>query len=195
MLEIRRGARQMRTRQILLHLRPERAVFYAALMFAMLAIHSSAYAQSTPVTQGYRDFNFGTTVYHLPTSEKPESKLWWNDGHWWGSLWSPAANKYRIHRFDLDTQSWVNVGPDIDDRSQTLGDALWDGQKLYVVSHIYGGSHQQTSNTTPALSGRLYRYSYNSSNRTYSLDSGFPVLVNNAQSETLVLDKAANGKL
>jgi uncharacterized repeat protein (TIGR02543 family) len=165
------------------------------ILLAAFGLISSAHGQSTPVSVGYRDFNFGSTVISFPTAEKPESKLWWNDGYWWGTLWSPGADAYRIHRLEPATQSWVDVGPDIDDRPGSLGDALWDGQKLYIASHIYGGRSQQSSNTTAALSARLYRYSYNSSTNTYSLDSGFPVLVNNAQSETLVLEKDSNGKL
>ncbi len=143
---------------------------------------------STAVTQGYRDFNFGSTVYNLPTSEKPQHKLWWNDGFWWGSLWDPSANKYRIHRFNLNSQCWTSVGPDIDDRSQSLADALWDGQKLYIASHI-------TELSSATGNGRLYRYSYNSSTDTYALDSGFPVDVNSDESETLTLTKDSSGKL
>ena len=143
---------------------------------------------STAVTKGYRDFNFGSTVYNLPTAEKPEHKLWWNDGFWWGSLWDPSANKYRIHRFNLASQCWTSVGPDIDDRSQSLADALWDGNKLYIASHIM----ELTSATG---NGRLYRYSYDAGADTYSLDGGFPVDVNSDESETLTLTKDSTGKL
>jgi uncharacterized repeat protein (TIGR02543 family) len=167
----------------------------ALLVLAIGGIFSFTFAQ-TPVTNGYRDFNFGSTVVSTPTAEKPESKLWWNDGYWWGSLWSPSANKYRIHRFEVAAQSWIEVGPDIDDRSHTLGDALWDGQKLYVVSHVYNsGGSQSSSNTTAANSARLYRYSYDAATETYTLDAGFPVLVNSATSETLVLEKDSTGQL
>ncbi|MCG8603560.1 IPT/TIG domain-containing protein, partial [bacterium] len=115
--------------------------------------------------------------------EKPESKLWWNDGLWWGSLWDPDANVYRIHRFNLQSQCWVSVGPEIDDRSQSRGDALWDGEKLYIVSHA--GSD----------GGRMYRYSYDSGTNTYSADSGFPVSVNDTDSEALVMTKDSSGQL
>jgi len=162
----------------------------AALALAVLP-GPAAQAQtciSTPATQGYVDFNFGSTVYNLPTSEKPEHKLWWNDGFWWGSLWDPAVNKYRIHRFNLASQCWTSVGPDIDNRSQSLADALWDGQKLYIASHI-------SDQTTATGNARLYRYSYDSSTDTHALDSGFPVVVNNSKSETLTLTKDTTGKL
>ena len=42
---------------------------------------------STPVDVGYRDFDFYSGgVLSTPTVEKPESKLWWNDGFWWGIM-------------------------------------------------------------------------------------------------------------
>lgn len=141
---------------------------------------------SQPVTTGYRDFNFGSSIHYQPTAAKPESKLWWNDGFWWGSLWSTSANKYRIHRFDWDNQCWQNTGPDIDDRTKSLADALWDGSYLYIASHM------AKTSSGPA---RLYRYSYSSGSKSYSLDSGFPVQVNNESSETLTLAKDSAGKL
>jgi len=149
----------------------------------------------TPITAGYRDFSYGSTVFEAPTADKPESKLWWNDGLWWGILWNPSANKYRIHRFDLAAQTWVNVGPDVDDRSQALADALWDGQKLYIVSYVYSGGSQTSGGAAASSSGRFYRYTYEAATQTYSLESGFPVTVNSAISETLVLDKDSTGKL
>jgi PKD repeat protein len=42
---------------------------------------------------------------------------------------------------------------------------------------------------------RLYRYSYNPLAKTYSLDPGFPVSINNYKTETLVIDKDSTGKL
>jgi uncharacterized repeat protein (TIGR02543 family) len=170
------------------------ALLVATVVPAIFGAFSSSNAQ-TPIIAGYRDFHYGMAVFEAPTAEKPESKLWWNDGFWWGSLWHPASNKYRIHRFDLSTQSWIDVGPDIEDRPKSLADALWDGQKLYIASHVYGGGSQQRSNTTAANSARLYRYSYDTVAKIYSLDAGFPVLVNSVKSETLVLDKDSTGRL
>ena len=187
---IRRGLLTIRPQEILAN------AFQPAtlVVLAIFGVFSSLHAQ-TPITVGYKDFYYGTSIHEAPTAEKPESKLWWNDGYWWGSLWSPAASKYRIHRFDLAAQSWIDVGPDIDDRTLSLADALWDGQKLYVASHIYNGGSQSSGNTTPPNSARLYRYSYDAAADTYSLDAGFPVLVNSATSETLVLDKDSTGQL
>ena len=150
-------------------------------------------AAAAPADVGYRDFNFGTTCSSTPTGEKPESKLWWNDGSWWGSLCSPTDNKYHIFRLDLATQSWLDTGTLLDDRSASKADTLWDGQKLYVASHIFTTSGAASS--SPSQWGRLYRYSYNSATRTYSLDTGFPVTVTQGRSETLVLEKAPSGQL
>jgi hypothetical protein len=38
---------------------------------------------AAPADTGYRDFQFGASCNSTPTGEKPESKLWWNDGFWW----------------------------------------------------------------------------------------------------------------
>ena len=173
---------------------PSRNICSAALLLlglGLMAPAPHAYGQncsSQPVTVGYRDFNFGTTVYNLPTAEKPEHKLWWNDGYWWGSLWDPNASSYRIHRFNVSSQCWASVGPAIDNRPQSLADALWDGQKLYISSHI-------TELASASGVGRLYRYSYDAGTKTYSLDSGFPVQISAKESETLTLTKDSSGQL
>jgi hypothetical protein len=150
------------------------------------------FAQSVPVTVGYRDFSYGSTPAAEITGEKPQSKLWWNDGYWWGSLWANSTERYRIHRFDLATQSWINTGTAIDDRGKSKADALWDGQRLYIASHIHATTAGPASTTNSA---RLYRYSYNPASKTYSLDSGFPVTINSSESETLVMDKDSTGQL
>jgi hypothetical protein len=59
-------------------------------------------------------------------------------------------------------------------------------------------SHLTIPDEQPAVSGYpsyLYRYSYNSVAKTYSLDSGFPVQINNFKTETLVIDRDSTGKL
>ena len=65
---------------------------------------------------GYVDFGFGSNVSQ-PTGEKPESKLWWNDGFWWGALYNSGNSQYEIHRFNLATQSWTSSGVAIDNRN------------------------------------------------------------------------------
>jgi uncharacterized protein (TIGR03437 family) len=172
----------------------DKTTAFLCTMLAMLFLSYAqlAYAQSTPIATGYRDFQFGSNVIDTPTGEKPQSKLWFNDDSWWGSLWDPSLNKYAIHKFSVATQSWTSTSMEIDDRGGSKADALWDGTKLYVVSHVFttlGGS------ASAGQEARLYRYSYNASTDTYTLDAGFPVNVNDSISETLVLDKDSAGQL
>ncbi|HEY3215276.1 MAG TPA: IPT/TIG domain-containing protein [Candidatus Eisenbacteria bacterium] len=141
---------------------------------------------------GYRSFCFGDSANSTPTGEKPESKLWWNDGAWWGSLWNPASLQYEIQRFDPVSNGWTSTGVAIDDRDASKGDALWDGQRLYFVSHIF------TTNPGPTVlqtAARLYRFSYDPDTDKYTPDPGFPVTINGSKSETLVLEKDSTGRL
>jgi hypothetical protein len=144
------------------------------------------------VDVGYQDFSYGSVVLDTPTAEKPESKLWWNDGFWWGSMWNDVAGRYEIHKLDLGTHQWSTTGVPIDDRPNTAGDALWDGQSLYVVSHEFD---KEASPADSASAARLYRYDYQELTDTYTPGAGFPVLVNMSTSETLVLTKDSTGQL
>ena len=135
-----------------------------ALAFALFGIAIPSVGSAVPVETGYRDHSFGGSLVYSPTAEKPESKIWFNDGFWWGCLWDTGASSYRIHRLDTDTQNWLSTGPDADDRTTTLADAKSDGTLLYIVSHPYDGS---------SGSSRLYSYDYDSGsfgNRDSGLD-------------------------
>src|SRR6266849_3211084 len=169
-------------------------VFSLLALVAVLFPWATASAQ-TPVTAGYRDFNYGSTVTPATTGEKPESKVWWNDGSWWGSLWNNSALAYHIYRFDLPTQTWVDTGTVIDTRTDSKSDALWDqtSQELYIVSHRFTSDGAPSS--TQSSWGRLYRYSYSSTTKAYTLDSGFPVNVTRGIEETLVIAKDSLGEL
>jgi hypothetical protein len=157
-------------------------------------------AATSPVDFGYRDHGYplGTGGNSRPTGEKPESKLWWNDNYWWGILWSDWDNAYHIFWLDPETHEWWDTGTPVDDRLGSRADVGWDGQHLYVVSHIFSTKGQ------PAVSGQrgeLYRFSYQPSDSgtlpyyAYSLDDGFPVEVTGGMSETLVLEKDSASQL
>jgi hypothetical protein len=126
------------------------------------------------------------------TGEKPESKLWWNDGFWWGSLFDTVSQTYRIFRLDRSTETWINTGTQIDNRARSDSDTLWDGTHLYVATHVKASS---SSDATPGNPARLYRYSYNSTTQAYSLDTGFPAQIDNYSSETLTIAKDSTGAL
>ena len=141
--------------------------------------------------EGPSTANAGTS----PTASKPESKLWWNDGHWWASMWSSARNDYHIFRLDIGTQTWTDTGVRIDDRATTHADALWDPAAANGAGKLYLASHKFSEKPSNGYPSRLYRYSYNASTGTYALDSGFPVVINNYRLETLVIDKDSTGRL
>ena len=140
---------------------------------------------------GYQDLSYdgdGTA----PTGEKPESKLWWNDGSWWGSLFDTVSQTNHIFRLDRSTEQWVDTGTMIDNRPKSDADTLWDGTHLYVATHVKAASSADATAGNPA---RLYRFSYDTTTKTYSLDSGFPAQITNYSSETLTLDKDSTGVL
>ena len=162
---------------------------------------STAVVEAQAVEAGYRGPSYpsGTGGNEEVTAEKPESKLWWNDGSWWGSLWSTAGNAYHIYRLDTATEQWIDTGTPLDSRLQSHQDVLWDDhpanpadRKLYVASHWWTTS---ASAATSSQRGWLYRYSYDWAARKYNLDSGFPVEVNGAKSEALIIAKDSTGQL
>ncbi len=185
--------------------------FYLVLGIAMAILPlivlwgavSTAFGDGTPLTgAGYLDFSYADTDFNIsdPTGEKPESKLWWNDGYWWGSMYNSTTNAYHIYKLQWGTQTWADTGVKIDDirdpldPETTKADALWDAatNKLYVASHVF------TKNAAPVSQknyARLFRYTYDAVNQTYLLDTGFPVAVNKDKTETLVMDKDSTGRL
>ncbi|TDK28161.1 hypothetical protein E2F48_03450 [Arthrobacter crusticola] len=144
-----------------------------------------------------------------PTADKAQSKLWVQDGSWWGLLWSASANATKIHRLDAATQVWQETGTVVDARPSARGDALWDAKagKLYVVS---GTTVRSEWGLPPSLSevsfapsqaevtsgsAELHRFSYNASTKTYSEDAGFPVTLHSGSSESITVAKDSVGKL
>jgi methionine-rich copper-binding protein CopC len=134
---------------------------------------------------GYADFSFGSAPGADPTGEKPQSKLWFNDGRWWGSLFNRIAGTYHIYWLDVAAQAWVDSNVELDDRPDTRADCMWDAAvgKLYIAS---GGASKDA---------RLYRYTYDAANKSYSRDTGFPVTIRSGGAETIVLDKDSTGRL
>ena len=71
-------------------LRPAPIVRLRALFVPLALLVAASSAPAEPILHGFRDFYYGDTVNSKPTGEKPESKLWWHDGTWWGSLWNDS---------------------------------------------------------------------------------------------------------
>ncbi|MEO6570031.1 MAG: hypothetical protein ABIO83_00640, partial [Ilumatobacteraceae bacterium] len=123
-----------------------------------------------------------------PTQEKPESKLWYHDGSWWGSFWSNPTGAFTVHRLDRIAHVWVDTGTVLEGSGIYRQDTLFDGTKLYVASHRYA--------TSPgSADARLVRLSYDPGTRSWSVDAGFPVTLGNARSETLTIAEDTSGML
>jgi hypothetical protein len=171
----------------------------SSLRVAVTATNASgsATAESAPTSTvtvagsvGYRGPSF-TGAGTAPTGSKPESKLWFNDGAWWAAMWAGSGRGFHIFRLDPASQRWSDTGVALDDRSGTRADVLSDGSRLYVASHVFASCGCST--TAAGFPSRLYRYSYDAAARTYSLDPGFPVQLNNTKTETLVIDRDSTG--
>ena len=175
---------QSRVRQVRARMRVLGA---AIVMGAALAGIAAAPASATPVTVGYRDFSYSGAS--APTGQKPQSKLWFNDGIWWGSLFNSGTEEFRIHRLNWATQTWTDTGVVIDTRNNSDADVLWDGAKLYVASVV-------PNSTSSSNRAQLWRFSYNTATDTYTRDSGFPAtIVSGVAMETIVLAKDSTGML
>jgi len=165
------------------------------LLLVTLAPLSSLNAAGTVLDpNGYKGLPFKYTLkVQTPTGEKPQSKLWYNDGRWWGDLFNNTDGTYHIYWLNIGTQTWMDTGTILDPRPQTKADCLWDGTHLYIASG--GGSDPSGSGTTAPLPANLYRYSYNAATKLYSLDTGFPAAIRDGGAETIVLDKDSTGIL
>jgi PKD repeat protein len=162
----------------------------AALIAGLLAAGPAAAATGD---LGTEDFSYAPLT-GSPTQTKPESKLWFADGDWWADLYAPSTAAHRIHRLDPATDSWVDTGTTLDTRRNANSDVLWHAasRKLYVASHVFTEHGVPAS---PGESARLYRYSYDPGTRQYTLDQGFPVVINAARTESLVIDMDSTGRL
>jgi RTX calcium-binding nonapeptide repeat (4 copies) len=163
-----------------------RTVLVLFSMAVALLLASGALAATNV---GYRDFSFAASgVGGAATPMMAQSKLWFNDGLWWGVLFDRSSEEYRIYRYEWPSHSWNDTGTLVDERNFSKADALWDGDHLYIVS-------AGPNSTNSAHSARVSRYSYNVATRSYALDAGFPVTVTNGGMKTIVLDKDTTGKL
>ena len=119
-------------------------------------------------------------VNNPPTADKPQSKLWWNDGSWWANMWTTGSG-WSIYRLDRATATWLDTGVRTDSRGTTSSDTLWDGTHLYIASNYV------TTGSSVTAQARLYRYSY-SLNICFSNKTPDPT-------GTLLLNRPGNGYL
>ncbi|RAX45121.1 hypothetical protein DQ354_11940 [Arthrobacter sp. AQ5-06] len=162
-----------------------------AMIVAGSLLATSPVASADP-TYGTASLSY-SGVSNPPTSDKPQSKLWWNDGSWWADMWTSGSG-WSIYRLDRPTGTWIDTGVVNDTRANTLADTLWDGSHLYIASHVVTISGDGTPNPSRSdQPAKLYRYSYSSG--TYTLDSGFPTVITNNSSESMTIDEDTTGAL
>lgn len=123
-----------------------------------------------------------------PTASKTQSKLWFNDGSWWGIMFNGSSEEYHIYRYDRGADAWYDTGTLVDARNTSRADALWDDGRLYVVS-------AGTESDMERDSARFMRYSYDASAGRYSLDEGFPVKLTEGGTEAITVARDATGGL
>ncbi|MEA2134479.1 MAG: large repetitive protein [Solirubrobacteraceae bacterium] len=138
---------------------------------ALTALLCGAVAGATPgdarADIGFADGSFSGTS--APSGMKPQSKLWFADGIWWGVMFDNLTQRFEIYRRNAATEQWSSTGTVVDGRRNLWADAKWNGTHLFVVTH--GASWTST------LDGiRIARYSYDSPSKSWSMDSGFPLL-------------------
>ena len=118
---------------------------------------------------GYQDQSYAPGP-SAPTAEKPQSKLWFNDGIWWGSIFNGSTGRFEIYRLNTSTHAWTTTGTIIDARDSSHADTLWDSASnhLYVATAVVDGSDAD-------LGVKVLRYTYDTGTKLYTLDTGFPV--------------------
>jgi hypothetical protein len=158
-----------------------------ALLTGLLALQtvvaSEVRADSAP--QMYQDQTFAAGT--SPTEDKPQSKLWFNDGIWWALMRTNTNGAdgnpdVTIHRLQAD-HTWLNTGTVVDGRAASTGDALWTGSKLYVASRVTSGNINAA------------RLSYNATTDKYTMDSGFPKSVTSGSIESVTITRDSLGRL
>jgi hypothetical protein len=178
-------------------IRPYRPIIsrFVALCATLVTVLGVVLMPASAARADTGDFGYEGPVYSgksSPSADKPQSKVWYNDGYWWASMLTSTSQQFHIFRLNRGTETWTDTGTVIDTRPNTSSDALWDGGKLYVASHVAVSS---SSNSTSGKPAWLNRYSYNGVTKTYSLDAGFPSKISDFSSESLTMDEDSTGRL
>ncbi|HLN75837.1 MAG TPA: hypothetical protein VK204_02255 [Nocardioidaceae bacterium] len=166
---------------------------------APLAVNSTANAAGDLSTGGEQSgvsFNSwvpaGATWWDpddAPTASKPQSKLWYAQGSWWGVLQN-TSNNYYIYKFDSTTHKWTNTGVVVDSRHKSHLDVLWDGTNLYTV----GAVDPPQSGGTADMAIKFSRFVYNAATSKYVAQvSNLPL--NGGGVEAPVIAKDGKGRL
>src|SRR5918999_927159 len=70
--------------------------------------------QAAPVDAGFIDHSYNASSVDAPTKDKPQSKVWFADGSWWGGLFGTGTNDHRIHRYNAGSNTWTATSTVVD---------------------------------------------------------------------------------
>ena len=157
-------------------MRPLRRQF-AAVMLALVALAAAPAGAGAAADIGFSGPSFSGAS--APTGQKPQSKLWYHDGFWWGVLFNAATTDFEIYR--LDGGGWRPTGTLVDGRTGASADVLWNGSRLYVAS---AGPNATDANHAV----RVSRLRYDAGTRTWAQDVA-PVSLTGGGVEAVVLDR------
>ncbi len=132
-------------------------------------------------------FAFGVGGSPDPAGTGAQSRLWFNDGSWWGVFLTSSSADQRIFRLDAASLTWTDTGVVVDDRAYAKVDAQWDGEHLLVASA------GEQADVRHAL--RVNRFSYNPASGEYRRNANFPVPVTAAGVTGATLARAGDGRL
>lgn len=167
-----------------------RVLVAAAVTTSVIALNPIQ-AQAASGDIGHEDFSFGSGPgTSSPTADKPESKLWFAYNTWWADMWSVSANAHHIFKLNTATQVWADTGVAIDSRPKTQSTVVYDGNQVFIASHVTASSSSKAANGNPTY---LYRYSYNGS--IWTLDAGMPVTIQPYSVESLTIDEDGAGRI
>lgn len=161
------------------------SVIIAMSFFLFILGAPSAQVQSQGDV-GIKDFSYGSSA-SAPTGQKPQSKLWFQDGIWWGVLYNRDTIAFEIYRLNWDSQTWQSTGVVVDTRPRSTADALWTGEQLFIASAM------SPNVSTSDSSLYIKQYSYLAGSKTYELIS--TSVVWDAAVETVVIDVDTTGTL
>ncbi len=148
----------------------------------VLGVQSVVQAADDPAPVTYVGSSYAGLSSTSPTADKPQSKLFYAFGTWWSDMLA-SDGTFRIHELMPD-HTWRPTVGVVDNRSNSTGDVLWDGSKLYVAT-------RQAS--TPL---RVTRLSFDPTARSWTPDAGFPITVpTGGGSESASIDKDSLGRL
>ena len=140
-----------------------------------------------PPGVSFADFVVDPAVVQSPTTSSAQSKLWFTDGSWWGTLFGPKTHRLGIFRLDPETQVWGDTGALVDERSFADADALWTGKNLYTVA---GGSRPSENHAI-----RVRRFTYDPKTKLFTMDPDFPVTIHGSGASPAVIAADSTGTM